>query len=465
MAMRVADRYEVSDDFMGATWRQEFKFIAIDEAHVVNNCLREVFPSYTAGGKKRSALSILINAVIGLPYVKFVVSGTRLEISWVIEVLGSNAAKKGGLPPQLMGCITTFDASGVQAAVNQGGYVGNVDSETLSRFCGRPQFATRLTEALIMGQDTGELEKQIIREFADRLERPAGSQTAYGEFRNAAAKWALRGEGGVSVNGALGLEIGVCALKRIVKDKTNTAAFVISEPLVVRAFGDKLEVDFEGLTNENPAEIGHRFEEYLALHAADLIEGSLLAASDVLEAAQDERFDGEWEIALPGGDARMGIQSKDGEEPRDIKTILECAGDVGPSIVFPGVNMGADVVIAARRKSDNRKLLVFVQATSTPEAKKNRRKEPEPRLEVYNDLVNVMKEALVLNIVIKFPARSTGKDRKPELVPALVAKSSASASTNDAKDTYLQVVFDASNVGEYLKPMAKGLERVKELKG
>ena len=94
--------------------------------------------------------------------------------------------------------------------------------------------------------------------------------------------------------------------------------------------------------------------------------------SPSIPSSQAREFLGPWTGIPPAANLQRGVVAADGDEPDVIQAILARNGVPGPSLVFCGTLMGADLVIIACRP-DGCWLLLFVQAkagteASTPEA-------------------------------------------------------------------------------------------------
>jgi len=452
------------------------RFVALDEAQSADARYPNVFPSEDLGPGKRSVLSPLLVALAKLPHV--VIAGTGLGIESAYAT-GISSVAKHGVRPRLLGLTTMLEGDSLTRALRDRGVFDaeGVNVETRKLFAGRPRFAMRLAEALLLGEDPeATAVKFIITDMANVLlpklrqkpaDLPQAPKTVYGEVRFAAQQWTLRGLGAIINLGDAALEAGVCALA--VEPSGDSAsssktAFVVKEPLVLRAFTDLAAAEFEGVTNESNEELGVMLENYVALNAAQVC-AALNEANGV-----PPEYRGPWKLADPGGAQRRGMTCKNGDEPAAIRDIVACAGDVGVSVVFPGTLMGADVVFAARR-ADGRKLLVFAQVkasfkASAPEALRsltlpyhaNREKTPKLPMEpaaAHSALNNVIGDAntSVVFVVFKFPGN--GKAKAVQVMQY---------DEKNLKKPVLYVLLDGRNAEDVLPGMKRGLEAVREVK-
>jgi len=264
--------------------------------------------------------------------------------------------------------------------------------------------------------------------------------------------------------GDVALEIGVCALETSRREEnTESSSFVIKEPLVIRAFSDLPALEFELISNESPARIGMMFEDYIALNAKHIIDGIMQFSETQIKS--NAGFKGPWQLASANGDECLGIGSEDGEEPHHIRTILACAGEKGPFIVFPSTSLGADIVIAAKRPNGYNKLLLFIQVkacmqTSTQSAMnslkypyhQNRDKKPKvpenkkASLEQLNTVLT-QNNVHVVHVVVKYPADSKKGTHRTRMDGNL-----------------LRVIFDRSNAEKNLPALSAGLTALLEVK-
>ena len=465
------------------------RFLCIDEAQRADGVYPETFDNADRSAK-RSALSCLVTPV-GALRAHVVLSGTGLGIESSFELLASGAAKHG-VHPRLVGTTSTFNVDSLRAAVKTRGYAGQVDDDVLRLFSGRPRFGMRLAEALVLGKPVESAANDVSAGLGKVLQKlkvvpvgsPANAKTLYGEFRFAAMEWVLKGQGGVTQHGEVALEQGVCAIS--MRSSGSESTFVIEEPLVIRAFADLPDADFESVTNETDAHIGLMFEDYVAFHAEELC--GLLDIRDLGKI--NDSFRGPWTLAKPAGDERRGERCVDGDEPTAIREMLEVAlkGGKGLSLVFPGTAMGADLVIAARRP-DGRILLLFVQVKaclkkSTPEALRslrlpyhqNREKSPSvpagsvPALQALNDEI-FRSDVSVVFLVFKYPADSARAYNRFQtheytefLEPLPSGSRSRRAKAKPRTKQCLEVVVDASNAQELLTMMKDGLNKMAGVK-
>ena len=463
-----------TETLIGHEWDASgIRFVALDEAQSADARYPNTFPSETLGQNKRSVLSPLLVALSTRPHV--VMAGTGLGIESAYDT-GMSSVGKHGTRPRLLGLTTKLEGDSLKQALRERGVhdADAVDPETLKLFAGRPRFAMRLAEALLLGTNPETTAaKAIVQDITNVLlpklkirpaDTPEAPKTVYQEVRYAAQNWTLRGQGTVSKMGEVALEVGVCALDvQGVDMDSGLIGFVIKEPLVLRAFTDLRAADFEGVTNESDSELGIMLENYVALNA-DKVCAALSAANGL-----PETFQGPWILASPGGAELLGESCKDGEEPEAIRCILKNADTIGKSLVFPGTLMGADVVFAARRASDGRKLLVFIQAkasrnASAPMALKSltlpyhtgRDKTPMlPKTfdKAYADLNAIIGDAntSVVFVVFKFPGKAVAKNIKV-------------ARYNPAGKEVLHMYLDERNAEEVLPGMKRGLKAIKGVK-
>lgn len=499
-AIDVSGSLQLSVDSVGVQWEQSgMRFLCIDEAQRADRIYAKKFLN-EAKTELRSALSCLVTPLFGLK-AHVVLAGTGLGIQSSWEMMVSGAAKHN-IVPRLVGTTSSFDVSSLRAAVQARGYAGAVDDDTLNLFSGRPRFGMRLAEALVLGTGPKKAADDIMRELRELLGtlrfRPAesdeGSKTFYGEFRFAAMEWVLKGQGGVTRHGEVALEQGVCAIS-VMHVAGDASTFVIKEPLVVRAFADLADAEFEGITNESDANIGLMFENYVAFHAAELcavLDDRRIMGNKAIKSRAE--FQGPWKLADAAGDERRGMQCSDGEEPAALRKMLECARTQsrGIHLLFPGTAMGADLVVVARR-ADGRLLLLFVQLkaclkTSTPDAMRSLRlpyrqnresaspSVPDGRVaavkaldaEIFRDDVSVVL------MVFKYPANSqSGYDRAKEAtytayvdsVPAeSPGRAQAPPATAARSKTVLELVVDSSNAAELLAGLRNGLKKMSDVK-
>lgn len=454
--------------------RSGLQFVALDEAQSADKLLPDTFVS-AESGTAQSALSPLVKELCGVR-TNILLSGTGLTS----YELASSSAAKHDVEPTLLGTTTHLDEDGVRAALAERGVTPPADSaETIKLFVGRPRFAMRLAEALLLQEDASQMvAEKIVKFFQKQLDTrlrtisadaAQTTNTVYGQLRFAAREWVLRGRGAIIRGGEVALEAGVCALEIAEVDGDSGAcAFVIKEPLVIRAFSDLPEAEFEDLSNEKPSVVGYMAEDYVALNAIQLCSmlsnGPLvnLLGSQLGEAHLAD-FLGEWTLAIPDASQRRGTLCRDGEEPAQIRHILQCAGEVGRSIVFPGNIMGADLVVAAKRPIDGRKLLIFAQVkssfrASTPAAFRSlelpyhvNRDGPGTSVSknhsiqaAYDDLNTIVCGNLsVVFLVFKYPGKS--HTTQPVVY-------------NYHGKPVLKLTLDGSNARDLLPGMAKGFD-------
>jgi hypothetical protein len=445
--------------------------------------LPDTFPSQATSEIKRSALSALLRGVSAL-HTNLVVSGTGLGIESCFTILASSIGISRMLP-RLVGITTIFSTEALEVAIKVRGYLETVEHHTLARFAGRPRFGMLLLEALLMEGDAGiqTVANTIVRTLQANmncLQRvEPGAKSLYAELRNAAMRWVLKGEGSIMFGGEVALEAGVCALR--VKlgapalHERNHSWFVINEALVVEAFSKLPTTEFESLTNEGASQIGLMFEDYLAWNSQALI--SVLSFANKL-GEEGAKYQGQWTVATPGGDGRRGVQALNDNEPRLILEMVERPDPRGPSLIFPGTAMGADLIVVARNDSSGERLLMFVQAkarmsASTEEAmrslqypyhinrehnKKKPRSIPEWNQAAAHQLGALLarENVRVVLLVIKFPANSA---KSYSLI-----KLGSITLPNDVKQEALELVVDGRNGEEWLYPLHDGLKRMKLVK-
>jgi len=417
-----------------------------------------------------------------------VLSGTGLEIKFAFETLASSVGVSG-LAPVLMGITTYLEQEPVRAALLSSGVA--VDMPGLARFAGRPRFAMRLCEGLMMGQSaatvaaslclapTVGLKDKLLRLKAVALSNEPGaelsSDTVYGELRMAAKRWILKAQATRLRGGAVALEAGVCALE------LSKELFTVREPLVLESLAEDPTLEFRNLELLPASEIGLRFEEFLGWNAAALCE---LLSSEELGVVLEPEFEGPWELRRSEVySMRRGVEvSKDGDEPTWIRRILEeewrTTGG-GPYMVWPGTRMGADIVVVARNPRTGRWLLLFVQCKatpdySTPEAMRslrwpyhiNRqsaaRSVPPNLTQAAAELNGLLArpDVSVALLVVKYPADSaSGYPRVKHAERAMQA--------GGARKRVLELVVDRSNAAARLKGLyaaMKDMEKVKSLR-
>jgi len=99
----------------------------------------------------------------------------------------------------------------------------------------------------------------------------------------------------------------------------------------------------ENVTNESPAALADALEDFIGLHAQDLL--SIQNAGEV-----DAQFRGPWTVPKPASNRLRGTQVANGEEIEELERMVERVrqGRTGEHILFPGTHFGADVIICAR---------------------------------------------------------------------------------------------------------------------
>jgi hypothetical protein len=463
----------------------------------VDNILPHTFVTPN-GLSKRSALSCLLREVsIGLD-THLILSGTGLGIESAITTLSSSVGV-ANMAAQLFGVTSFLGPEEVGAALAARGITTLPDENVLHRFSGRPRFTMNLAGGLIRGVDPDTVVREIvkggggIKGLEEQLRRlytvPVGSREAdkksaksvYGELRAAATSWVLKGLGGVSRGGEVALEAGVCSLDVRASSDGSASTFVIKEAIVVQTFTDLPTVDFEGLSNENAAQIGLMFEDYIAWNAQALCSMLHPERVSLVFSRLGPDYVGQWEVTPPAGDERRGsIALRDGDEPRLIRAILDRNSARGQSLVFPLTKMGPDVIVVARRP-DGRWLLMFVQAkasmsASTPQAMKslqfpyhvNRDKKPKlPDNEDIRSAAGELDEIMARNdvtvvlLVIKFPANSKGFKRA-QLAQMELANGGGPKKPKTKK--VLELVVDGSNARSWLASMEAGLSGMDSVK-
>jgi len=192
-----------------------------------------------------------------------------------------------------------------------------------------------------------------------------------------------------------------------------------------------------------------------------------------------ESFLGPWTVIPAAANLQRGVVAADGEEPSVIQAIIARNGVPGPSLVFCGTLMGADLVIIARRP-DGCWPLLFVQAkarteASTPEALRSLQfpyhvnREKSPRLpendrlkSAFHSLNSIMgrDDVRVVFLVIQFPANSQSryKRAKTSSQSLLIAEGMLK------KKNVLELVVDKSNATEWLQELGHGLQRLENVK-
>jgi hypothetical protein len=374
-------------------------------------------------------------------------SGTGLSLRRSLDATYSITAKPGVVSGKAIAAVNKFfEVDDVNKALKDFN-LAPLPRDMAAKFAGRPRFTARLIqECLIMDKAPADVALELftilVNEFvvdplADAKDASVSGSRQDGDPKNlihslvaATFKYVSGGPGFISLDerAALYIETGLCALAPP-DNKTHGGMVQVTlrEPMVIASllrFGD---MRIDRYLFENSAEdVGHDLEYALVFHANEVCQFVSHELEKLVQGAQDEKekqamrdkFGGPWTLlrekdSMERRGVAMESTSKEADVCAKIAELLACVDSSLPGVVLTDkpVTFGPDVVIVAKRPSDGRRLVIFVQAraqkdTSTPGALKVCEKALTPA-----GMKKLLQPHGVVFMVVKYPANSRESDR------------------------------------------------------